>query len=110
MFKINSNNIMLIRGNSFSCGITMQEGNEPYTPDEGDEIIFTMKKSALDDNAVLTKNIDIQSKVLAFAPEDTEGLEYGLYAIAVTLTKASGWVDTFITGQLALVATDKGCA
>ena len=109
MFNINGNNIILIRGNSFTCGITIKEGTTPYVPASGDTIVFEMKRSALDDEAVLTKNIDTASLILAFDPEDTEDLDYGCYAISVTLTKAGGWVDTFISGKLALVPADTQC-
>ena len=97
MFKITGTTIRLTRGDSFFATVVMknQDGTS-YQPQTGDEITFTLKKYYTDDNALLTKSIDIDTLLLSIDPEDTEDLPFGWYVYDICLVKANGDVDTFI--------------
>lgn len=96
MFKINANSsIELTRGDSAAFNISIKDADgDEYTLQDGDELLFTIKKNVNTNEIILQKSgthIEIQ-------PEDTEGLSYGDYVYDVQLTIAEdGRVDTIIT-------------
>lgn len=96
MFRIFKNKIFLTRGDSaiFTLSITENDGNE-YTPQDGDEITFTVKANTETRDILIQK--DASSGKIEIQPEDTENLEYGSYVYDVQLKKADGYVDTIIT-------------
>jgi hypothetical protein len=96
MFRIFKNKIFLTRGDSaiFTLSITDNDGNE-YTPQDGDEITFTVKANTETRDILIQK--DASSGKIEIQPEDTENLEYGNYVYDVQLKTADGYVDTIIT-------------
>lgn len=95
MFAIKKNGaIVLTRGDyaAFDVEIFTEEG-EPYIPEAGDTVTFTVKKNTRTTDILIQKTgtfIEIQG-------EDTESLSYGSYVYDVQLTYENGRRDTFIT-------------
>lgn len=97
-YSIVGTNITLTRGDTLKAliSITDHEGN-PYTPKQGDQIHFAMKRNITDPEPLVTKDIPIETMTLILDPADTKTLEFGTYKYDIQLTTASGEVDTFIT-------------
>jgi hypothetical protein len=76
----NDNTIRITRGDSLTVSVTLtdDEGYE-YEPVEGDEILFTVKKSAKSDNILIQKQVDIETLVLELVEADTKDLAFGEY-------------------------------
>ena len=111
MFEVNGNNIKLTRGDSFYCQLTVNQGEEPYVFQEGDELRFALKRKLktpgggnyADCEALLTKTIPTDTLILALAPADTKSLKFGSYDYDIQLTFADGAVDTFINGDFEIL-------
>ena len=103
MYKINGTNIKLVRGDSFYCEVTMKEGTETYTPQQGDVVRFALKKDYYDDEALIEKTIPNATLMLHLEPDDTKERDYSRYVYDIELTKANGDVDTFISGNFELL-------
>ena len=94
--------IIMIKGDSacFSVDPHYQDGTA-YEPQEGDVIRFAMKKHYTDETPLLLLNIPTDTMLLEIDPQDTENLEAGKingrYKYDIELTRANGWVDTFIS-------------
>ena len=63
-----------------------------YEMQEGDSLIFTVKKSENDKDSLIQKI----GPYIHLEPEDTELLAYGRYRYDVQFTDANGFVDTVI--------------
>lgn len=100
MVKINGNNITLTRGNSFEGIVTIKQGDETYTPAEGDTVRFLMRNIYQDDEAVIDKTLN--NLTLSLDPKDTEDLPCRTYLYNVKLEQASGDAYTFIEGYIEL--------
>lgn len=89
------NEIKLTRGDteSFSLSITDTSGLE-YEMQEGDKLVFTVKKSVYDEKPIIQK--DIVDKTFIIEHEDTKDLAYGTYYYDIQLTFANGSVSTII--------------
>lgn len=95
--KQDSNDITLLRGDTFSATLTIQdESGVSYIPDEGDNIVFIMKQNLSDEAVTLEKTIPTDTLKLSLASSDTKTLEVGNYIYCVKLTKTSGEVYTVI--------------
>lgn len=95
--KADSNDITLLRGDTFSATLTIQDDQgEIYTPEEGDAILFAMKKNLTDETVTLEKSIPIDTLKLSLASSDTKTLDVGDYVYCIKLTKTSGDVCTVI--------------
>lgn len=77
MFRIFKNKIFLTRGDSaiFTLSITDNDGNE-YTPQDGDEITFTVKANTETRDILIQK--DASSGKIEIQPEDTETWNMGV--------------------------------
>ena len=98
MFDIDkANNIKIIRGDSAEFDIKAydKETHEEYVLQEGDSVIFTVKKGPKSANALIQK----EGPFVEIEPEDTEDLSYGTYMYDVQLTYADGYKDTFIQNK-----------
>ena len=95
MFKVQDNNISLIRGDSciLDLSITDPEGSE-YEVTDTDVVVLTVKKSTRATDVVFQKKL-INNQI-TIEPEDTAKLPYGKYVYDVQLTTATGYVDTII--------------
>ena len=63
-----------------------------YTLEEGDVLLFTVKKNTKTDEVIFQKS----GQHIEILPADTEALPYGKYVYDVELTYASGFRDTVI--------------
>lgn len=95
MFRVNDNNISLIRGDSgqFCITVTDMNGKEVALNDD-DVLTFTVRRTVRNPNIVLQKIIT--GGELTINPSDTEGLTFGAYIYDVELKRADGYVDTII--------------
>lgn len=89
------NDITLTRGDTLHLQITLtdQEG-EVYTLQDGDTLVFTVKKNTSSDVVLIQKNI-LNSNI-TISHEDTKNMAYGTYMYDVQLTQANGDVTTVI--------------
>lgn len=99
MLNIDGKNIHLTRGDSatLSLEVTDQEGN-PYTPQEGDEFIFTVKNNELVVPYELTKKFNSDLDIF-ISSEESLKFNFGVYLYDIKLVN-NGIVDTFIVGNL----------
>lgn len=104
MVEINSNNnIELTRGDTLKVKVNIFINSELYTPQEGDEIRFAMKRNYTDKNPLILKAIPFDTMMLHLKPEDTKHLIFGReYVYDVQITFANGDVRTFIKGKIKL--------
>ena len=95
MFKVDNNNISMIRGDSgvFTISITDTDGS-PVELTGGDVLTFTLRRAARNPAIVLQKII--ADGELDIKPADTEGLTFGAYVYDIELKRADGYVDTVI--------------
>ena len=102
MVQIDSdNNIELTRGDTLKVKVNISINNEPYTPQENDEIRFAMKRNYTDKNPLILKGIPSGSMILHLEPQDTKHLVFGReYVYDVQITFANGDVYTFIKGRI----------
>lgn len=89
------NDISLTRGDTLHLQITLtdQEG-EVYTLQDGDALVFTVKKNTSSDVVLIQKNI--LNSDITISHEDTKNMSYGTYVYDVQLTQANGDVTTVI--------------
>ena len=104
-------NIELVRGDSMIIDLSLNhilddDTKEPYIPNEGDCIIFTIRKNykGLDnDEILLTKIVDIfTDPTLEIEPSDTNSLDYGTYKYDIQFDSFDGIVDTVLQGTFKL--------
>lgn len=95
MFKVDDNNISMIRGDSGVFTITITDTNgSPVELTEGDMLTFTIRRATRNPAIILQKNI--VGGELNIKPADTEGLAFGAYVYDIELRRADGYVDTVI--------------
>lgn len=108
MLLINDNIIRLTRGDSAYIDVELEmPTGGTYSPDENDEILFTLRKSnypkknAADTDYALQKRLE--NNQLKLRPEDTKDLPYGNYIFDMEIRYNSGDVETFLSGMLVLL-------
>lgn len=85
------NTIRITRGDSLTISISLTDNDGvPYSPVEGDEVWFTVKKSAIAEDILIQKSVDITELVLELVEEDTRNLAFGDYKYEVEVITASG--------------------
>ena len=107
MFTVEDNKITLTRGDTFISTIALKQGEETYTPAQGDVIKFMVKKSGLTANRTeyidkvirIEKTIPNATMQLRLEPSDTKQLPFGDYVYDLEITFADGKVDTVIEGE-----------
>ena len=78
------NTIRITRGDSLTVNVSLvDQDGFPYEPVEGDEVLFTVKKSAKASEILIQKNIDINTLVLDLVEADTENLAFGNYVYEI---------------------------
>lgn len=94
--------IRLTRGDTMDLKIKirMHDTKELYIPRPTDKIFFGMKKRIEDDVCVIYKEIPRNTMILHLDSADTKNLECGNYWYDIQLTRADGYVSTFITKSL----------
>lgn len=97
MYKVIQNNLYVTKGDTakFPLKITYMDDSE-YTLEEGDRILFTVKKKSTDSSIVIQKEIDGGTLILILNAENTSHLSCGRYCYDVQLTKSDGTVITII--------------
>ena len=95
MFKVDDNNISMIRGDSgvFTITIADTDGN-PVELTAGDVLTFTLRRTPRSPTIVLQKTIT--EGTLTINPSDTQDMQFGSYVYDVELKRADGYVDTII--------------
>lgn len=95
VFKVDDNNIKMIRGDSgvFNISITDINGRNVELTDS-DVLTFTLRRTVRNPTIILQKVI-VGNK-LDIKPADTEGLAFGAYVYDIELRRADGYVDTVI--------------
>ena len=101
IMKIVGRDIYLIRGDSASLLIRLQEKNgAPHPLAEGDTIYFTVKQTATDMEKVLQKVIkEFTEEGVAeinFLPTDTKNLDFGQYKYDIQWNRVDGSVQTLV--------------
>ena len=109
MFSYDANTFFLTRGDTarFNVTLTRDNGRTAYELMELDRVVFTIKAQYTDTEFVVQKQgvIDDDNKnVVHFSldPEDTEGLDFGVYDYDIELTLANGDVCTVVVGTFEL--------
>lgn len=100
MLIISDNNVSLSRGNTAIIDVNILKDDEPYTLQEGESIVFSLKRSCEFNNVVLSKESETQSFI--FSPSDTAPLGLGVYDYSITYFGNNGEIDTFINGKFTL--------
>lgn len=91
MFRVTeSGRILLTRGDTAYINVVTDD----YTPQDGDQIKLTVKRSTADKDTLIQKMVS--DGVVKIEPKDTETLDYGTYVYDCQLTTAAGDVYTFI--------------
>ena len=101
MIEINDSTITMTKGDTLCAQLTlkMKQSGEPYTPVEGDEIEFEMRRLPFDKgDPALEKSIDTETMMFELEPSDTAELDSGEYSYKMRMVYADGTVDTFIDG------------
>lgn len=106
MYKVEGNTITMTRGDTLILQVGINQGDEPYTPVEGDKVRFALKgqlnsrgTAYKDSEPLILKNIPIDTMLLTLDPEDTKHLPFGEYNYDIEITFDNGVVDTFITAS-----------
>ena len=97
--SVNGLSITLTRGDTFVSDLTILDvQGEPYIPTSSELVRFEMRKYKTDAAPLLAIDIPIHDPLrLELKPEQTASLPYGYYVYDISLTRANGDVDTFIT-------------
>lgn len=110
MVKVTGTTIEMTRGDSafFDVGLETADG-EPYVPEDGDTIKFTVKSGYKDNTPVIEKYVNMETMRLELKPEDTKQLLMPFtYVYDMELTKADGTVDTFIDKAKLIISEEVG--
>ena len=96
-YTIENNNIVLTRGDTFCSKVDIYNcSGEPYIPTEDESVRFAMKRRYNDIAPLLVIDIPINSLILIIESYMTKGLPCGRYVYDIQITRANGYVDTFI--------------
>ena len=101
-YSVSDNNIIMTRGDTAKLKVTIdyRQNGEPYDPQEGDIVRFSVKKYVSDRNPLITKDIPIDTLLLVIETEDTKNLSFGIYHYDIQLIKSNGDTDTFIENKI----------
>lgn len=101
MIDIVGSTVTITKGDSVRLTIQIvNQRGETYTPEEGDQIRFALKKSYTDEQPILLKTIPTDTLELYITSQETKALQagkkVGAYKYDIELTKTDGTVDTII--------------
>lgn len=92
-----TNKIALTRGDTlFSKLMILSPSGDIYKPNETDVLTFSMKKSAKDEEPLVTKTIPTDTMELVLDSKDTLDLPFGKYVYDICLTTEEGIVETVV--------------
>ena len=96
MLVITDNEVRLTRGDNADIIVQIKDLNgDAYTLQEGDKLLFTMKRNCKTDVIVMQKDIT-SDQIISIEHNDTKDLDYGTYYFDVQCTLADGNVYTVI--------------
>lgn len=85
------NAIRITRGDSLTVNIVLTDGDGyEYEPEQGDEVWFRVKKSAVATDVLIEKQIDTETLVLELVESDTSNLAFGDYKYEVEVICNTG--------------------
>lgn len=92
-------NITLTRGDTgiFNISLQSQDG-QAYVPQVGDTLRFALSEG-FGKEALVIKNIPIETCILEIEPNDTKDLKFKKYKYDVQFTSTQGRVSTIILGD-----------
>ena len=101
-YSVINKNIKMTRGDTVKLhvSISRKQTGEPYIPQEGDTIVFSVKKKYSDAVPLIQKIIPNDTQYLIIDPEDTKDLPFGSYHYDIELIDSEGNVDTFIEDSI----------
>jgi len=106
MLRIEDNNIYLTRGDTAVIDISLTYDGEPYQMQEGDKLLFAMKRNVNFNYTVLSR--EYESQHIELYQADTNSLSFGEYDYSITYIHSGGAVDTFLTGKFYITETSEG--
>ena len=108
--KVNGTDLAMIRGDSESITLSIQDGEAviPFVP--GDTVYFTVKRSSLVDEIALQKIVTEFNEdgncIIEIAPNDTKDLEFRSYVYDIQLNRLDGTVTTIIPCSKFVIAEE----
>lgn len=92
MYSVYNNEIVIVRGDTATFDIVLKEevdGDlEDYTPEEGDSLVFKVKKQYNDAEPIITKT----GTTISLSHDDTKDLTPGEYVYDIEFTSEDGTV------------------
>ena len=100
-YSVSGNRITMTRGDTvkLKVDIDYKQTGEPYEPQEGDVVRFSVKKFVSDRTPLIEKDIPTDSLLLVIDSDDTKGMSFGTYHYDIQLIKQNGDTDTFIENE-----------
>lgn len=84
------NTIRITRGDSLAIAVELTtEDGQTYIPVEGDEILFTVKKTPIAEDILIQKQIDPATLILNLIETDTRDLAFGDYRYEIEIICAT---------------------
>lgn len=96
MFRVSGSTIAITRGDTGIFTLALNDSKGAPYDFSNDEVLFTVKKTVQDTEALIQKRI-IYGENVTILPVDTSQLPYGSYVYDIQVTTAGGIVDTVIT-------------
>ena len=103
MYKVEGTKITMTRGDTLKVQLSLKQGEDDYTPVEGDALRFAVKSRLnskrtefVEDEPLIEVAIPMDTLLLQLDPEDTKDLKFGNYYYDIEFTSASGDVDTVV--------------
>lgn len=88
--KDENNTIRITRGDSLIVNVYLTDNcGFPYTPIDGDEVWFTVKKNAKSEDVLIRKAVDLETLTVEIIEEDTKNLAFGEYKYEVEVIVTS---------------------
>lgn len=98
MFFIGENNsINISKGDSALLSLDLTKGDNPYTMQPDDILIFAVKVRDDFNNTIIKKVVS--DPEIVFTPEDTAALSAINAVYSITMQYKNGNVDTFLNGD-----------
>lgn len=96
----------LTRGDTGLFSITLYDADgAEYIPTEGETLTFYLLKKNCDDldEAILTKNIPVDTMQLELTPSDTASLSTATYAYRIRIKDTAGHEWTVVKSQIKII-------
>ena len=106
----NQNNITLTRGDTLPISLTLKQGDQTYTPAEGDVIRIACSVNYVGDPCYALKfseTIPNDTLSVTIPAATTAELRNGTYHYDVEITHADGSVDTVLSADLIITGEVK---